>query len=368
MLTFNCTCVNGSKQFARVSFTDMLFLKRLKHRTSAKSTKQLYQTLGVNEDCEDETLRLAFIHLAKQFHPDSGTLEADAVRFAEVESAYREIRKLRNDLKESNSQLLPDVEEFDIKHTAPQHRHYLNYDVGIGTPSKRQRLHTIERAQKAVENVMEHRLKKLQAEERNTLIGMDKKRAQDIKTRYGMDRLVEDLIQEAMNKGEFSDLPGIGKPLKNINRPNPYVDFTTHKLNQVLIENGFTPEWIQLSKEIREETTELQKLLIEARNELGLIPLNLEEKRSWTNTIENLKPFTKKLNNKIDKYNLLVPILQKQMLHVNLETLAEQVLSKEPVRSIKQKSAKNNINNTYNNNDNLDIFNFFQTIFRKKIT
>lgn len=114
MLTFNCTCLNGSKQFARVSFTDMLFLKRLKHRTSAKSVKvkhhctnevyllykftiyviqlflqQLYQTLGVNEDCEDETLRLAFIHLAKQFHPDSGASEADAVRFAEVRRIFQ---------------------------------------------------------------------------------------------------------------------------------------------------------------------------------------------------------------------------------------------------------------------------------------
>ncbi|KAI4503797.1 hypothetical protein M0802_001200 [Mischocyttarus mexicanus] len=367
MSIFNCTCVKGSKQLSRVSFINILFPKRLKYRISAKSAKQLYQTLGVNEDCEDETLRLAFIHLAKQFHPDSGAPEADAVRFAEVESAYREIRKLRNDLKESNSQLIPEVEEFDIKHTAPQHRHYLNYDVGIGTPSKRQRLHTIERAQKAVENVMEHRLQKLQAEERNTLIGMDKKRAQDIKTRYGMDRLVEDLIQEAMNKGEFSDLPGMGKPLKNINKENPYVDFTTHKLNQVLIENGFTPEWIQLSKEIREETKELNRLLTEARNELGLTPLNFEEEKSWKNTIEHLKPLIKKLNNKIDKYNLLVPILQKQMLHINLEILAEQALFKEPVQST-AKSVKKDISNTYNDNNNMDIFSLIQMIFKKKVT
>lgn len=368
MSTLNCTCVKGSKQFARVSFINILFLKRLKYHNSVKSVKQLYQTLGVNEDCEDETLRLAFIHLAKQFHPDSGASEADAVRFAEVENAYREIRKLRNDMKESNSQLLPEVEEFDIKHTAPQHRHYLNYDVGIGTPSKRQKLYTIERAQKAIENIMEHRLQKLQAEERNTLIGMDKKRAQDIKTRYGMDRLVEDLIQEAMNKGEFSDLPGMGKPLKNnISRENPYVDFTTHKLNQVLIENGFTPEWIQLSKEIREETKELNKLLTEARNKLGLIPLNFEETKSWNNTIENLKPLIKKLNNKIDKYNLLVPILQKQMVHVNLETLAEQALYKEPIQST-TKSIKKDIKNTYSDNNNFDIFSLIETIFKKKVT
>lgn len=92
----------------------------------------------------------------------------------------------------------------------------------------------MERAQKAVENVMEHRLSKLQAAERSTLVGMDKKKAKDIKTRFGADRLVEDLIQEAMSKGEFSNLPGTGIPLKkDITLENPYVDFITHKLNQV---------------------------------------------------------------------------------------------------------------------------------------
>jgi len=109
----------------------------------------------------------------------------------------------------------------------------LTFDTGIGTSSKRQKLHTIQRAQKAIDNGVEHRLKKIQTKERNTLIGMDKQKAKDIKTRYGMDRLVEDLIQEAMSKGEFNDLPGMGKPLNVTSVRNPYVNFITHKLNQV---------------------------------------------------------------------------------------------------------------------------------------
>jgi DnaJ family protein C protein 28 len=44
----------------------------------------LYEILGVAEDCKNETLRLAFVHLAKRFHPDSGTQEADTVRFSQV--------------------------------------------------------------------------------------------------------------------------------------------------------------------------------------------------------------------------------------------------------------------------------------------
>jgi hypothetical protein len=46
-----------------------------------------------------------------------------------------------------------------------------------------------------------------------------------------MDRLVEDLIQESMAKGEFDNLSGKGKPLPQTTE-NPYVDFVTHKINQ----------------------------------------------------------------------------------------------------------------------------------------
>ena len=54
-------------------------------------------------------------------------------------------------------------------------------------------------------------------------------------SRYGMERLVEDLIQESMARGEFDNLQGVGKPLRQYNEYNPYVDFTTHKMNQVII-------------------------------------------------------------------------------------------------------------------------------------
>lgn len=366
MLSLNRLCSKSGAYLTHVSSESILF-KRFKHRfnTNNKHTaKKLYETLGVTENCEDETLRLAFVHLAKRFHPDSGASEADAVRFSEIESAYREIRRIRNAQKDEEAS--SEVEEFDIKHTAPQHRHYLTFDVGIGTPSKRQRLHTIQRAQKAVDNVMEHRLKKLQAEERNTLIGMDKQRAKDIKTRYGMDRLVEDLIQEAMNKGEFSDLPGMGKPLKSTNANNPYVDFVTHKLNQILIDNGFTPEWIQLSKEIREETEELKKRLSEARNDVSELPLTSKDELIWKNKLEKFRTTTKQINNKIDKYNLLVPILQKQMLHVRLDDLAAKALAVPPSKNIK-KYADTSHKGT-NESISQDLFNFISNLFSKKIT
>lgn len=102
--------------------------------------------------------------------------------------------------------------------------------------SARQKLYEAQRAQKAATNVIEHRLKKMQATENISLADMDKSRAKNIKTQYGIDRLVEDLIQEAMNKGEFDNLRGMGKPLNTrACEENPYVDFTTHKLNKVCL-------------------------------------------------------------------------------------------------------------------------------------
>ncbi|KOC60560.1 DnaJ like protein subfamily C member 28 [Habropoda laboriosa] len=361
MLKFN---QYNRKPFGYVPCVPYLnLIKRFQHRNNMK---KWYQTLEVPEDCEDETLRLAFVYQAKRFHPDSGTSEANAIKFSEIETAYRQIRKARMEEKE-NSTNLPQVEEFDIKHTAPQHRHYLMYNVGIGTPSKRQKLYTMERAQKAVDNVMEHQLKKLQAEERNTLIGMDKQRAKDIKTRFGMDRLVEDLIQEAMNKGEFKDLPGMGKPLKeNTNTRNPYVDFVTYKMNEILIENGFTPEWIQLSKEIREEIQDLRKQLINARNNVGPLPLNYSDESTWNNIVENFNSTTKQINSKIDKYNLLVPILQKQMLHIKLQDLANEVLSMPPKETSKKYNSKKKTSDFINEQDSL--FGIITSIFNKKVS
>ena len=68
--------------------------------------------------------------------------------------------------------------------------------------------------------------------------------------RKGLDRLVEDLIQESMARGDFDDLPGKGKKIE-YKEHNPMVDTFTHNLNRIMINNGYAPEWVMLDKEIR---------------------------------------------------------------------------------------------------------------------
>jgi len=133
-----------------------------------------------------------------------------------------------------------------------------------------------------------------------------------------------------------------------------------------LIDNGFTPEWIQLSKEIREETEQLKKRLSEARNDIGELPLTPKDESIWRNNLEKFKTTIRQINNKIDKYNLLVPILQKQMLHVKLDELAEKALSVPPSKNVKKYA------DTSHESSNLsisqDLFNFISDLFNKKIT
>ena len=65
-----------------------------------------------------------------------------------------------------------------------------------------------------------------------------------------IDRVVEDLIQESMQRGDFDNLAGFGKPIDYKQR-SPMLDATTYKINQLLKDEGFAPDWIMLEKDIR---------------------------------------------------------------------------------------------------------------------
>ena len=129
-------------------------------------------------------------------------------------------------------------------------------------------------------------------------------------------------IEEAMERGEFANLPGEGKPLKL--DTNPYLTPQTRMVNRVLKENGFAPRWIELEKEIKQEKAQLERILInlKARRErlaaivqqyphrCGAISQTFEQERAralaqYSEKLENL-------NRKIQRVNLLMPTRNRQ--------------------------------------------------------
>ena len=66
-------------------------------------------------------------------------------------------------------------------------------------------------------------------------------------------------IQEAMERGDFDDLPGKGKPQQF--EDNPLIPHEVRMANQILKDNGFAPRWIEVDKEIRGESEQAEKVL-----------------------------------------------------------------------------------------------------------
>lgn len=288
--------------------------------------RKCFAILGLQETADQNTVRRTYIELVKKVHPDSGHPDASADKFQEIDNAFK---ILLEKFAKNRRGIVDDEEEkiFDIKHTAPQHRQYLDFDgIGMGTPSQRQRQYQQVKAIKAQERVLEHRVQKAQAGEQALMKKGTFYRTHAIKTKYGFDRVVEDLIQEAMSKGDFDNLSGVGKPLPDAQSQNPYLDFTTHKLNKILLDNGFTPEWITLQRDIREQIQELRRKLSKHRSYLGDTPLSDEDNLKWKLMIFQYEEDISKINKQIDKFNLIVPIMDNQMFRLKLDRIGNEVL------------------------------------------
>ncbi len=71
--------------------------------------------------------------------------------------------------------------------------------------------------------------------------------------------IVEKQIREAMERGDFANLSGNGKPLDlNV---NPFVPEEMRQAFRILENAGVAPDWIEQDKEIRAERLALEKIL-----------------------------------------------------------------------------------------------------------
>ena len=140
---------------------------------------------------------------------------------------------------------------------------------------------------------------------------------------------VSEQIEEAMERGEFKDLPGKGKPLKL--DTNPFLTPQARMANRLLKENGFAPRWIELKKEIKQEKAQLERLLtnLKARRKrlASLIQKRPHRHEAIRRSFEyelarGIARYSEKLENlnrKIQRVNLLMPTRNRQYALINKE-------------------------------------------------
>ncbi|TDH11452.1 hypothetical protein EPR50_G00060970 [Perca flavescens] len=287
----------------------------------SRSLQESYRLLQLPDEGHNSPAQVkeAYLRLAKLYHPDSGAPTADAVLFARVEEAYRAV--LAHQSKSKQPDEGKEAEEEDkSRGTAFPHRHYLSYEgVGSGTPSQRERQYRQIRIDRASEQVLNYRQREHEraAAAEGMLVERDiRQRSRKIKITQAVERLVEDLIQESMARGDFRNLSGAGKPLNKFEH-NPYADPMTHNLNRILIDNGYQPPWVVTQRDIRETTAQIRNKLLEGRARLG-DPMTPKENSQWEQLCASVEEELVKLNKTVDSYNLIVPMLNMQMVHFSL--------------------------------------------------
>ncbi len=135
--------------------------------------------------------------------------------------------------------------------------------------------------------------------------------------------LMEELIQEGVEKGMFDNLPGKGKPL---NLTNNHFEAGQELAHSILKENDLPPAWIMERNQILAETAEL-RAEIERKwawhgERFTAVTTSTERDRltiSWDDACLKWAAQIEKLNKRINTYNLKRPSANMELYKLNLE-------------------------------------------------
>ena len=120
--------------------------------------------------------------------------------------------------------------------------------------------------------------------------------------------LIDQKIREAMEQGEFDNLPGKGKPVDT--SENPFEDPELRLAHRMLRNAGYAPSWIEERKDIDSEfenaRNELSRMWAVLQNALGA-----ENERGararWEQALISFRKQVGELNRRIVAWNLKVP-------------------------------------------------------------
>jgi DnaJ homolog subfamily C member 28 len=113
--------------------------------------------------------------------------------------------------------------------------------------------------------------------------------------------MVEDIIREAMERGDFDNLPGKGKPL-NLAQ-DPLVDPMTGIVNRILRDNGLSHPLIEARKAIAAEAEQCRAELAKGWREYQ----RSQSEEAWTAAVAHFRARVKEFNREVRLFNLRSP-------------------------------------------------------------
>jgi DnaJ family protein C protein 28 len=137
-----------------------------------------------------------------------------------------------------------------------------------------------------------------------------------------LESLTEKKLREAIENGEFDDLPGKGEPIDL--RENPFEDPDLRVVHRLLRNAGFAPAWIEERKDI---DAELEAARIKLSRAWGLFGESgkAPSDPAWERIVREFREEVAELNRWISLYNLKAPAAAFQRKLIDAEKLIEAV-------------------------------------------
>ncbi len=133
---------------------------------------------------------------------------------------------------------------------------------------------------------------------------------------------VEHKIAEAIENGEFENLPGRGEPLS----PDSLAR-TENLAHRLLVKNGFALPWIEIRNQMDEDWAASTKRLSQRLEWLESRGKPREGSPSWASAVKTFRQEIEELNHRVDDYNLGVPLSQFQRRRLDAEAEIERLIS-----------------------------------------
>ena len=119
-----------------------------------------------------------------------------------------------------------------------------------------------------------------------------------------LESMAEKMLREAIEAGEFDNLPGKGQPVDL--SENPFENPDLRVVHKLLREAGFAPAWIEEQKDIA-ATFEAARLTLTRAWKIyrpeGISPNDV----AWERNVAEFREKTTELNSRVRLYNLKVP-------------------------------------------------------------
>jgi DnaJ family protein C protein 28 len=142
--------------------------------------------------------------------------------------------------------------------------------------------------------------------------------------------LIDKMIRESMERGEFDDLPGRGQPVDL--SENPFEDPDLRTVHRLLRNAGFAPAWMEERKDIAAEFERAWATLVRAKKlfgQSGKLPTqsepggdrSLAESAQWQRAAKEFSEIVAVLNHRIRIYNLKAPAVVFHRKTIDAESL-----------------------------------------------